>query len=336
MIGDEQASRFKDAVLKAESIVIVQADNPDSDSLGSALALEAILQEQGKQTYLYCAVDMPDYLKFFEGWSRVSKELPHEFGLSIIVDASTRTLFEKAEEIGLLKSLAPKPCLVLDHHRETTNDLDFATLIINNPDVSSTSELIYAICKQQGWKVPLDAARHIMSGILGDTQGLANQLTSPRTYRIMADLTEAGVDRPALEEARRAFTKMPQEIFRFKADLIRRAEFVADGRLALVSVSQDDINKYSPLYNPGPLIQNDLLQVESVLISIVFKIYANGTVTAMIRANNGAGVADKLAVHFGGGGHAFASGFKVVDASSFEKVKAECIQKTTELLNSYA
>ena len=52
-----------------------------------------------------------------------------------------------------------------------------------------------------------------MSSILGDTQGLSNDLASAQTYRIMADMVEAGVNRPKLEELRREYGKMPPEIY---------------------------------------------------------------------------------------------------------------------------
>ncbi len=314
----------------AQRIVIVQADNPDGDSLGAALSLEAILSEQGKDTLLYCAVDMPDYLKYLEGWSRIASELPSNYDLSIIVDTSTRTLFEKNPTV--LSQLATKPAIVLDHHQATNNDLDFATVYINDLAASSTCELIYRLAKESNWVIPSDSHFPLMTGILGDTQGLSNQLTRATTYQVMAALVADGADRPALEELRRKYNKMAPAIYKFKATLIEKTEFVADGRVALVTVTQADINTYSPLYNPGPLIQPDMLQVEGVLVGIVFKVYDDGKITGMIRCNHGAEVGDKLAAEFGGGGHSYAAGFKITDGTSFETIKQGCIEKITNLL----
>jgi phosphoesterase RecJ-like protein len=332
----DHVNAFTQLLNAAERILIIQADNPDADSLSSALALEALLAEQAKEVFLYCGVDMPDYLKYLEGWSRVDKRIPSNFDLSIIVDASASALLEKATETGVLKQAAVKPCVVLDHHSETANDITFASLVINKPEMSSTCELIHTIATELEWNLPLDACTYIVNGILGDTQGLSNQLAKPPTYRLVADLIELGVNRPQLEENRRAQSKMPESIYRFKAKLIQQTEFAADGRIAYVMVSQEEINKYSPLYNPGPLIQTDMLQVAGVLLGIVFKVYDRGSVTAMIRANNGAEIADKLAVHFGGGGHAYASGFKATDGRSFKEIKSECLAKAIELLDKSA
>lgn len=317
----------------AQRILILQADNPDADSLASALALEQILGEMGKDTYLYCAIDMPSYLKYLAGWDRVSFELPSQFDLSIIVDASTMTLFQKLAESAKQGWVASKPCIVLDHHKEVGNAIPFATVTVNKPELASTGQLIYQLGKELGWPLDETSAEFIMTSILGDTQGLSNDLTGAETYRVMAELVELGVDRPALEELRRTANKMPKEIFRYKAELIKRTEFHNDGRIALVTIPHQEIMDYSPLYNPNPLIQGEHMQTEGVLVSLSIKHYADGRITAAIRCNPAAPIADTLAEHFGGGGHQYSSGFKVTDGRGLEDVKSAAIAKATELLD---
>lgn len=317
----------------AQRIVVLQADNPDADSLGAALALEAILEEQGKHVALYCAVDIPNYLQYLSGWDRVIKDMPKQFDASIIVDASTQTLFQKAIESGEFQWLATKPCIVLDHHAETTNDIAFASLIINQPHISSTCEIIYTIFSSLYGTIPADAFNPIMTGILGDTQGMTNPLAGAETYHVMSELVRAGADRPALEELRRAASKMQESIYRYKGELIARTELDVSGRIATVTIPQEEIHEYSPLYNPGPLIQGDMLQIEKVMVGIVFKVYDDGKITAMIRCNPGAEIANKLAVKFGGGGHGFAAGFKYTEGAPFAEIKKSALDYTTELLD---
>jgi phosphoesterase RecJ-like protein len=324
--------KIKEIIDGAQRIVVLQADNPDGDSLGSALALEAILGAQGKTTALYCAVDIPGYLKYLTGWSRVLRDLPKQFDVSIIVDTSTKTLFEKAIATGEFQWLSTKPCIVLDHHAETANDIEFATVVHNPENTSSTAEVVYDFAKSAYGSVPQDAFDPIMMGILGDTQGLTNQLASAHTYQVMSELVAAGADRPALEELRREASRMHESIYRYKGKLIERTEFACDNQVALVTIPQAELNIYSPLYNPGPLIQTDMLQTEGVRVGIVFKVYDDGKITGMIRCNAGAEIANKIAVKFGGGGHGFAAGFKIVDGRAFSDIKSECIAYTTELL----
>lgn len=327
----EQAEAIQKIIDDAERIVVIQADNPDGDSLASALALEEILGDLGKHVYLYCGVDIPDYLKHINGWDRVSKDLPSNFDASIIVDTSALILLEKLEQSVQRSWVASKPVIVIDHHAGVKCDIPYATVVLNDEVAVASGAVIYLLAGQLSWPLNLQAKTHITSSILADSLGLSSEGTLPRTYRIIADLIESGVDRAALEEARRAYSKMPEQIYRYKAGLIARTEFYDDGRIAFVDVPHDELITYSPLYNPAPLIQNDMLQTEGVKVAIVIKHYNDGKILGSIRCNSGATIAAELATQFGGGGHPYAAGFKVTD-KPFEHVKKECIEKATELL----
>ena len=326
-----QAEKIAALVQEAQCIVVLQADNPDADSLGSSLALEAVLGDMGKEVSLYCGVDVPEYLRYISGWDRVSKDLPQHFDVSIIVDASTRTLFEILEKNQQFNWLATKPCIVLDHHALGDTPIDFASETIIDTEVASAGELIYHVSQQLGWPVTVASGEPIMISILGDTQGLTNDLAKPTTYQVMAELLELGVSRVELEERRREAGKMALDIFRYKAKLIERSEFYNDNRTALVTVPYDEIISYSPLYNPAPLIQQDMLQTKGVGIAIVLKAYPD-KVTGAIRCNNGYPIAAELATKLGGGGHPYASGFKITDGRSVGDIKAACLGLVTELL----
>lgn len=315
----------------AQRIVIIQADNPDADSLASSLALESILHDMGKEPVMYCGIDMPEYLKYLPGWDRVEREIPSRLDASIIVDTSAMVLLEQLQNSGSQGWVASKPVIVLDHHADSANDIPFAKVIMNDPTKVSTGELIYGLAKELNWPLGIDAGEYIMTSILADSMGLATETTSPATYRVMAELIELGVNRPKLEELRRQFNKMHTDIFRYKGKLIERTELENDGRLALVVIPQQEINDYSPLYNPAPLIQPDHLQTEGVLMSVVLKSYDSGRITAAIRCNQGAPIASQLAEHFGGGGHKFAAGFKL-EGKPLEEVKKQVISKSRELL----
>jgi len=324
--------KIAEIVGSANRIVILQADNPDADSLGSALALEQILHTMGKDPLLYCSMDTPNYLRYLSGWDRVSNTLPNNFDASIIVDASTLSLFEKLFSKGSQQQLMTKPSIVLDHHGSVADPIGFATVMLNDATSSSTGELIYSLAKNLKWDMPVNVQEFLMTAILGDTQGLSNSLTGANTYRVLADMTDAGVDRPTLEETRRLAMKMPEVIFRYKAVLIKRSEFYLNNRLAIITIPQSEINEFSPLYNPGPLIQNDLLQTEGVGVTIVLKSYDDGHITAAIRGNPGNAICDQLAEHFGGGGHKLSAGFKIQDGRKLVDIKTECVDTTKQLL----
>ncbi len=328
----EQFSEIQTAVGEAKKIIVIQADNPDGDSLASSLALEQVIGDLEKEPYLYCGVDIPDYLKHLNGWDRVSKDMPAKFDLCIIVDTSALVLLEKLEHSRYRSWVASRPVIVLDHHAEVKCDIPYATYVINDKSAVATGEVIYKLANQLNWPLNLQAKTHIASSVLADSLGLTSEGTSADTYRIMADLIDSGVDRPALEEARRAFMKMPENIYRYKGRLIERTEFYADGKIAFVDIPHDELMEYSPLYNPAPLIQSDMLQVEGVLVAFVLKRYKDGKLTGSVRTNFGGNIAADLATHFGGGGHPYAAGFKINDGRSYDQVKDESLKIADELL----
>lgn len=316
---------------KADHIVIIQADNPDGDSLSSALALEDILENIGKSVTLYCGVEIPTYLRYMSGWDRVISELPNKFDLSIVVDTASITLLETMDKQGLINLVATKPCIVIDHH-ETAITIPFASVTINEKAVS-TGEVIYRIASNLGFDVSLEASEFITYSILSDSLGMTSEAVTSDAIHLVGKFVENGVSLAKLDNARKQLQKKSQHIVRYKGQLLSRIEFSDDGRIATVHIPWKEIEKYSHEYNPSILVIDDMRMVQDVCIAVAFKSYPDGKITAKIRANYGFAIASTLAVHFGGGGHTYAAGFKVSDGRSLEELQKECIIKTKQLLD---
>lgn len=323
---------LNELVTQARHIVVLQADNPDGDSLGSALALEAILSELGKSVTLVCAVDMPQHLRYLSGWDRVVKEIPRNTDMSIVVDSSTETLFEYYERNGMLSWLKTKPFVVIDHHTET-DGLSYASVSYVEEAVA-TSEIIHRIALILNWPLPLDACEMMSVSIMSDSLGLTTEASTPASYRVMADLIERGVSIPKLEQARRELMRKEPELIAYKGRLLERVTFDESGRIASVIIPWDEIERYSPLYNPSMLVMDDMRLVVGVDIAVAYKVYKDGKITAKIRCNFERAIGSQLASHFGGGGHPYAAGFKILVKRDIDELRAEVDVKARELLDS--
>lgn len=318
---------------EAQRIVILQADNPDGDSMGSALALEQILGDLGKDPTLYCGVEIPTYLRYLSGWDRIQKDLPEQFDASIIVDTSADSLLENLAASGQRGRLGTKPCIVIDHHAVELT-IPFASVVCNKEAVA-TSEVIYELAKQLDWPLNHPAKEMIATAIMADSLGLVTEATSARSIHIIAELVENGVSLADLEHARRELMRKSPELVHYKGKLLQRVEYFANNRIAIVTIPWEEIETYSPEYNPSMLVMEDMRMTTATQIAIAFKIYNDGKITGKIRANQGAPIANELAQHFGGGGHKYASGFKIQDGRPFNEIKSDCIAKTTELLDNF-
>lgn len=318
-------SDLRQLIEQNQKIVIIQADNPDGDSLGSALALEAILSELGKEVILYCGVDVPGYLRYMSGWDRVVSRLPHDFDMSVVVDTSSLLLLESLQKSGEINWLKTKPLIIIDHH-STEPTIDFASEQYIKPAVA-TGELIYNLTKDNGWPLPLDAGEHIVNAVMSDSLGLISDSTTADSVRVVADLMEKGVSLAKLDAKRREFQKKQREILEYKGKLLGRIQYSNNGEIAYITIPWAEIEKYSPLYNPPMLVLDEMRQVEGVKLAVAFKSYPDGRITAKLRSNYGWPVCADIAEVFGGGGHTYASGFRVENGTSLDEI----INKTLEL-----
>ena len=322
-------SVFSKFVKDKNRICVIQAENPDGDSLGSAIALDYLLSD--KEVSLYCPVDVPKYLRYFTDWSRVTNEFDFKADGYIIVDTAAEVLLSKLLDDSAIKNrLHNAPVLVIDHH-ETPDDLNFPheSIIEVRP---ACAELIYSIAKDQNIEINVEAAEVIFQGILSDTLGLTSSSVTAETFEIAAELTRLGAVISELEDRRREFMKKSPRILDYKADLIKRIEYSLDGELATLHIPWDDIREYSDEYNPNVLILEEMRLVEGVKVAVAVKTYPDGKVTGKIRTASEAPIAEKIAGYFGGGGHPQAAGFRTYD-TTYEEVVRDLVKIVPELLS---
>lgn len=314
----------------AKKIIIIQAENPDGDSLGSALALEEILGDLGKDVILYCPVEIPKYLRYILGWDRVVTDFDTSADLAIIVDTSADVLITKVLETpGVRHFLESRPVLVIDHHATKSNLTFDHTLLID--DAVATSEIIYRLASDNKWAINAHAAECMLIAIMSDSLGLTTQNVSPNAFFTAGKLTELGASNATIEERRREFMKKSPEILAYKGELISRIEYLLDGKLAIVHIPWEDIQKYSDQYNPSVLVLDEMRLVEGVQLGVAIKTYPDGKITGKLRGN--LPIAETVAGFFGGGGHKYASGFRAYE--NYDTIVRELVDATDKAISNY-
>ena len=316
-----------DILNTAQKIIVIQAENPDGDSIGRAVALEEILGDMGKDVSLYCPVDIPRYLRYIKGWDRVMNEFDTKADMAIIVDTTSSVLLSKVLAIPAANNfLNTKPVLVLDHHT-TATDLEFPHELVSQ-SVVATGELIFNLATENNWPINAQAAEDMLIAIMSDSLGLTTPNVTPETFAVAGKLTELGAKNYEIEDRRREFIKKSPEILAYKGKLIERVEYFLDGALAVVHVPFEEIEQYSDQYNPGALIGDELRLVEGVQVNAVIKTYPDGKLTARLRSN--APISEAIAGFFGGGGHKYAAGFRIYEG--YDQALKELIDATDKAL----
>jgi bifunctional oligoribonuclease and PAP phosphatase NrnA len=314
----------------AQKIIVIQAENPDGDSLGSALALEEILGDQGKDVTIYCPVEVPKYLRYIQGWDRVVSDFDTSVDLAIIVDTSADVLITKVLETpGVRHYLESHPVLVIDHHT-TESNLTFDHTMLSDTAVA-TSEVIYKLAADNAWAINAQAAENMLIAIMSDSLGLTTQNVTPNAFFVAGKLTELGASNSTIEERRREFMKKSPEILAYKGELIGRIEYLLGGKLAIVHIPWEDIQKYSDQYNPSVLVLDEMRLVEGVELGVAIKTYPDGKITGKLRGN--LPIAETVAGFFGGGGHKYAAGFRAYE--EYDTIVKELVEATDKAIKTY-
>ncbi len=197
------------------------------------------------------------------------------------------------------------------------------------PRSEAVKQLVHAICSWEQVKTKPEQLFWEQQATQGVQAALASGKDStlfacmdalweddPDAYERMADLVEKGVNLAKLDQARRELMRKEPVLIPYKGKLLERVEFDSTGRIASVVIPWAEIERYSPLYNPSMLVIDDMRLVVGVDIAIAYKVYADGKITAKIRCNFGKAIGSDLASAFGGGGHPYASGFKIINGYS--------------------
>ena len=178
----------------AERAVLLCHHNADPDAICSAFAFSRLL----KRLYPQLAVE----IAAAQGPSRLSKQLlsslpmrimaePHIEAADIIVMLDTNTLQQLDEWSGQVKA-SKAPIVVIDHHASHPQTESLATVCVAEEETSSTCEIVHRLFKEAGVKLDKIVAMALFLGIASDTRHFI--LANSDTFKVVADLVEAGVD----------------------------------------------------------------------------------------------------------------------------------------------
>jgi len=184
----ELAPKIFEAVQKSNKILLHCHPYPDPDSVGSVLAMSAVLKKLGKDVNVITGdTEYPQNLMGFPNreWiqpKNYTQINPSEFDLFLILDSSSPSQITQLAEIEFPDKMNT---IVIDHH--TTNS-SFGKLNLVESTYSSTSQILYDLFKL--WKVEIspDTAACLFMGIFADTGGFKYPSSTPETLHVASEL----------------------------------------------------------------------------------------------------------------------------------------------------
>lgn len=292
-------------IKKSRKILINCHRGPDSDSVGSALAMFDVLKKMGKSVTVICPSDIPADLNFLEGANEIVRVNFTTFDFSdydlfLVLDSSSYSM-----ATGLKDSKRPAiRTIVIDHHY--TNE-KFGDINLIDAKVTSTGELLYLLFKD--WRAPIekDAAESLLTGIIGDTGTFQYQNVGQDTLRIAAELMEKGAskDKIVFNLYRNIEFKEVKMWGKFIEKMMIEDGFVWS---AIPLATYKDLGEYSYAKEDVANLFSPI--VKGTEFGIIMVEVSQDVLSVSFRSRTGFDVS-KIAEELGGGGHKAASGARI-------------------------
>ena len=289
-----------------DDILIITHCNPDADTLGSAFGIKNAYPE--KNIRVVCGEDIPDRLKFITDGEPT--HIPtEEYAHIMTVDCAQLHLTGEAG-----KKYGERIELKIDHHR--TGD-DYALYNYVEECAGAAGEIVYKIVKDRLNKASADS---LYAAISSDTGGFRYSNVSADTHRTAAELIDAGADHIHINE--RLFENKPKAEIAATKLALNNLEYYYDGRVALVTFTNAEKEKYGIDDDALGAISSMLREIEGVELGIVVreKSGTDGLYKLSMRSTEKVDCS-MICKLLDGGGHMRASGGSVTAGSIEEGVE---------------
>ncbi len=275
--------------------------NPDGDALGSMFGLALALRGQGKEVWCYLEEEIPAVYRWLPGQELAQKGYPDDNDwIGLVLDcAEAKRVGKAAEFLGRLKEV-----IVLDHH-EVTGTLGTHRLI---EPIYATGGLVFHLLHRLSWPITKEIAENLYAAIFSDTGGFRFSQTNAETFEVARALVKAGAEPAKIAEL--LYEHYPFSRFCLLRRVLDQLELVAGGKGAVSFLRHEDFKECQASKADPDDFANLLRSIDGVEISALIKEYYPEEISVSLRSRGKINVA-RLALEFGGGGHACAAGFKL-------------------------
>lgn len=302
-----KAEALREYMMTSGNVLVMGHTMTDVDSLGAAIGIYRAAEAIGKKAHIVLNkptnsirsvyedyINNPDYPDDMFISSSEAKDLMNNNSMVIVVDTNRPQMAECPELLQMTKTI-----VVLDHHRQSSDNIDNAMLSYIEPYASSACEMVSEILQyiDEDVKIPPLEASSMYAGMMIDTNNFTNR-TGVRTFEAAAFLRRCGADIPYV----RKIFRDDMDSYRAKASIISNAEVY---RQQFAIARGQNLRVDSPTII-GAQAANELLDIEGIRASFVLTVY-QGRIYVSARSIDEVNV-QIIMERLGGGGHMNASG----------------------------
>lgn len=285
------------AIKDHDRIILHRHGRPDGDAMGSQIGMQQIILENFPDKQVYMVGDKPGFFGFMEG--AYVDEIPDSFyegALAIILDCGSKSMVSDDRY-----SLAAQT-VRLDHHIFCEQIADMEVV---DTSFESCCGLVTEFVSQCGLKLNKLAAKSLYTGMVTDSGRFRYDGTTARTFRLASILMEQQFDTNEL------FRDLYADDFsakQLKAKFILKINFTANN-VAYIYTTFDELKALNvDTFTVSRGMTNTMADIKGVDIWVNFTETEKGVLCELRSSKFNI---NPIAVKYGGGGHAKASGATV-------------------------
>ncbi len=286
-------------IKKYDRIIIHRHSNPDGDALGSQIGLKNIIKVNFPEKEVFSVGDASVRYGFMEGCETdiISDDM-YNGALAIVLDTSATSLISDS------RYTTAETTICIDHHIFCER---FTDIEVRNTSYESCCGLITEFAIECGLKLNSLAAKSLYTGMVTDSGRFKYDSTNSNTFRLAAFLMQHEFDTNDI------FTNLYADDFKFirlRAQFVLKIQFTECG-VAYIYTDTSELASYdADTFSISRGMVGTMSDIRGVDSWVNFTETDNG-VLCEIRSNKYN--INPIAVKYGGGGHAKASGATLRD-----------------------
>jgi len=282
-----------------DRIILHRHSKPDGDALGSQIGLKHIILANFPGKNVYTVGDEAGRYAFMaDSTMDVIPDSAYEGALAIILDTSARKLISDDRYTQAAMTVR------MDHHLFCEKIADVEVV---DSGWESCCGLITSFCMESGLTLPAEAAEALYTGMVTDSGRFRYDAVSARTHAAAAFLMQHPID---TNELYRNLYANDYEQMKLRAQFVLKIQFTGKN-VAYIYTTLDEVNAYpADLFGISRGMVSTMSDIKGVDIWVNFTETERGVLCELRSSRFNI---NPVAVKYGGGGHAKASGATVKD-----------------------
>ena len=297
------------AIQVSNPIILHRHSRPDGDALGSQIGLKHLLKENFPEKQIFVVGDDAGFYDFMEDCAM--DQIPdstYENALAIVLDCGAAHLI--SDDRWKLASRTAR----IDHHLYTGKFTDEEVI---DSSFESCCGLVALFAQESGLKLNRLAAKSLYTGMVTDSGRFRYDSTSARTFALASFLMEQKFDTNAI------FRDLYADDFenkKRKAQFLLKTQFTPN-RVAYIYTTREELQEMNlNTFAVSRGMVNTMADIKGTDIWVNFTETEEGVLCEL---RSGGVNINPIAVKYGGGGHAKASGATVPDRETAMRMLAD-------------